>query len=87
MAKSQLKLSKCLIKGQTNTNFIQGRDQPEKKTAITPNFFLGRRTTYTVLLQYINKLSPLINGLFVCKFVFITITSLIIYQFEQELNF
>ena len=38
LAKSQLKLSKCLTKGQTNTNIIQGRDLPEKNTIMTSNF-------------------------------------------------
>ena len=37
LAKSQLKFSKYLIKGQSNTNFILGRDLTERKTAMTPN--------------------------------------------------
>ena len=38
LAKSQLELSKCLIKGQTNTNIIQGREMPDKNISMTPNF-------------------------------------------------
>ena len=53
LAKSQLKLSKCLIKGQSNTNFILGRDLTERKTAMTPNFSGSQNhiSSSTILLK------------------------------------
>ena len=52
LAKSQLKLSKCLIKGQADTNSIQGRDLPKKKIAMTPDFFGSQIHVHSSLTIY-----------------------------------
>ena len=52
LAKSQLKLSKCLKKGQANTNSIQGRDLPKKKIAMTPDFSGSQNHIHSSLTIY-----------------------------------